>query len=203
MKKTLPYVLTLFVIIGAVTPTFAVNIDFNDQTVGVTDPLINGVQFSAGDPALLLDTLVESDVMGENYLMNGREGSNTTDEYVIFASAVGFLFNMFSVDLLTYDALPGGSEFQIEGYNGATLVASDSITIADFNYHDLDIGYASGFDRVRISGGLVPFFQIDNVEFTKYSSGTEPIPEPSTMILIAAGLVGVGFNRIRKRFAWN
>lgn len=87
-----------------------------------------------------------------------------------------------------------GDILRINGYNDGTLVRSSTFQV----YMDptwLDINY-SNVDKVEIisSDG----FRMYMDDFT-YNYATTPVPEPSTLFLVGAGLVGVVFFRRRIR----
>ena len=88
------------------------------------------------------------------------------------------------------------STFQVKLMDNGTATVFDSFS---FNAPD-DIAYFVGawtdfgFDRVEIieTGG------IDNEFFGEFYTGTTPVPEPATMLLLASGLAGLA--TFRKRF---
>jgi hypothetical protein len=71
-------------------------------------------------------------------------------------------------------------------------VAGTSLTISDNSPHTMSLSYASGFDTLYIYDDLVAGFgepfHIDN--FSGQVRG-QVIPEPSTMLLLGSGLIGV------------
>lgn len=210
-KKTLFLLLFFTLTIGAL-PAFAIN--FNEVPLGFTDPTIGGVSFWAGNPAAVPanDTYVEDSLMpGNGYLMSGYDDGtgNSPGLYDTFigASNGAGLWGSVSFDVALNDFLPPGSNIWVRGLLAGVDQGSASVSIGDFDYHNLSIGFVNGADKIYIwddlSGGFGDPFNIDNFIGTPYVAPPPPppppaVPEPSTLALTLTGLAGAWFlNRKR------
>lgn len=208
MKRISVFLLSILLVLGVNGVLNAFPITFSEVPVGTTDPTIAGVSFWAGDPAVFNDTITDDSwTPGNPYLEYGIDdgtgnspGLYNTFIGVNFAPA-GDLFGNISFDILSESFLPGGTTLWVQGLLSGVGVESTSITVADNNYHNLNLTFASGADKLYIYddlvGGFGDPFHIDNFDPTLYTPYV--IPEPATMLLFSSGLIGVGVQYLRRK----
>ena len=189
--------LLLFTMFAASGAQAAIN--FNEVALGTTDPTISGVSFWAGDPSMFLDTITgDSWSIGNAYLMNGfDDGTGKSPGFYdtfIGANPTSGLFGTVDLDVLSEYSLPGGTTFWLQGSLGGVLVEGTSLAVSDNAYHDMYLAFANGADKLYIydnlGNGFGSSFHIDNFNATPYDDGGHQLPEPSTLMLLAMGLVG-------------
>jgi len=140
-----------------------------------------GVEFSTTGLALNIGATVGS---GPNSLGADASSTNDFDGDII----IQFLNNSYVTDLAftIFNTPFSASAFDVNGKLLSTLSGGSFTSTFDF----------SGFDvsRVEISGA---FYAIDDVSFGKLISAS--VPEPSTLALLALGIVGIG--SLRKKIS--
>ena len=221
LKKVLPLAIgALFLAASAQATT----IDFTGLH-GVTDPVVGPVSFWAGDPLVPNDTLVDDSVTPLNdYLMSGYAdgtGNSPAAGYDTFigVSKTGVAFGSASFDIASeYSFTMGGGNttLWVEAYLAGALVGSDSVVVSDSTYQNLALTIAGGFDGLRIfddlnASSLGEPFHIDNFVYSDYQTPPPPpplpctgpacnnaVPEPSALLLLGAGLVGMVYSKRRK-----
>ena len=102
---------------------------------------------------------------------------------------------MIRADALPWIPIPTGTMFSQQG---------------EWNHIDSDLSMLAGMDHVRLGfyfDSLGPCFNygegwyLDNVRLSGETGQTPPIPEPSTLLLLGSGLLGLGAVVRRKRNA--
>jgi len=136
---------------------------------------------------------------------------STTGGVLQIVSAGGGDFTFNSVDFAAYDYNNTGSgTLTVEGYLGGTLVGTDTYTLGSTNVYSAGPGYsnwtlesASGLAGVTLdtldvvlnastASGDISNSNITNVDLTSV------VPEPCSMLLMGAGLAGLGLVRRRR-----
>ncbi len=198
-------------------------IDFNEVGLFTTDPLISSVQFFAGDPLSLNDTIVLDDGGGDQHLLNGFD-DGTGDSPGLFDTFIGakgtggLVFDSVTVDIAGDVYLPPSTEITLWAVSGGAVVEFTTLVVVDpdFSENSVTVAFAAGFDTVWISDDLEvdpffggppvgEFFHIDNFGWTEFTdpggngNGTDPIPEPTTVLLVGMGLGGLGLTALRRR----
>ena len=164
---------TVFYVQGS--PNGFGNLGTIDLATGVTDRLYTGVQPAHGlvfDPFTDLITMFGA---GRTGTMDATDGSN----------------------LLTSGSVFGVGDFDqgaVDGFGHALVAGSGALTFID--YHLSGDITKPNFVANRFSSGGVSFSGIDDVApLTGPGSNPNPIPEPSTWVLIALGLAGLLVSR--------
>jgi len=146
--------------------------------------------FSAGDPALLMDTFVDdSTALSGNSLANGFIGLDSVINLHVSGTPVAALTAWFNIESVFDSALI------LEGYDpGGALVASARVPelASDLPWsHSISLTYSGGMSgfqfRDEFGGSL---FNIDNVSLTL-------VPEPSALLLCLSAAVPLMFRRRR------
>lgn len=206
--KRIAVILMSLLLVLAVTGV-ASAITFDEVTLGMTDPTIDGVSFWAGDPTPEFDTYTDDYWSpSDPYLMSGFDDGtgNSPGLYDTFIGASlstpGELFTSVSFDILSEYWLPPSTTLWAEALFGGTVVASTSMTATDNLYHNMGLSFATGFDTLYIyddldTSGFGEAFHIDDFNFTTFQA--QPVPEPATILLLGSGLAGAWFVKRKKR----
>ena len=78
--------------------------------------------------------------------------------------------------------------------DGSVLDLS-TIVLGDNSHSTFNPGVSG--DRIDLTFGNAWWLAVDNVNFDQRLDGSEPVPEPAALLLLAFGLVGLGFSRRR------
>jgi hypothetical protein len=141
---------------------------------------------------------------GQTYNTGTGGGSSLTATN--FYSEAGFpngeaIFSSLINKVGFYITTNNGDNTLVSAYSGSSLVGSEFFTTGgggnDGSFAGLS--FTSGFDRIVISTeyNINGAFAIDNFRF---EGGTQPVPEPATMLLMGTGLAGlIGTRRKKKK----
>ncbi len=193
-------------------------ITFSEVPLFSTDPSISGVKFFAGDPTFFSDTFVDDlAVPGDPYLLSGFDddpasptGGFVYDTFIGATSLGGFLADTVVTFDIAADILPiDPTKFNVAAVSGGAIVATaDTGAVTDAAYHSLSVSHTAAFDSVWIWGepgifGFAEFFRIDNfgweVPDDGGGPGGDPIPEPTTVLLLGIGIGGLGLTALRRK----
>lgn len=193
---------------------FDIGAVFDSRVSGSDDPDLEAISFLGGATAWSNGNLSEDFLgfdpdLGNILIVQGNDtdcftGTCSDPNDDVGAHTLEFIFDLpivsFGLDIV--DVEHGEQRGSVVLYDGAVSVSfkfSDLLPVPLFGNHSAnrfepllasDYGFAS-FDRAEIvfggSGG------VDNIEF-------EPVPEPSTVVLLSLGLLGFAVqHRLRQR----
>jgi len=132
--------------------------------------------------------------------------SNIRESIITFDAIFGAQLTSFQIDIATdEDAQRQIDIFDINGINiySAPVVPTSAYHQDPATYDPHIITSVSGISGFSISGDKVEgWVSIDNV-VVKSDSGTDPIPEPATIILLGIGFIGLaGLGRKKFLQSW-
>ncbi len=87
----------------------------------------------------------------------------------------------------------GTGTFELDGYDNSVLVATSDATSSG-GYVPLSVSFPGGMNRVVLSSGSGLPFVVDDLSF-------QPVPDPSTLALLGAAVLGLGVVYLRRRRA--
>jgi hypothetical protein len=173
-----------------------------------------GIYYFPGDPWTshgVTYTTTENLILAPSLVYGNTSNILVYNHWTPLMATISPDFNMFGFDigLVNYINNAGPVNFQITTnlgtYNYNNLSIADTHTGLDF--FGFKAGFAEYFTGIRIDStndfGSAP--ALDNVTLGNRSGdpgfppSSGPVPEPSTFLLLSAGLIGVGFLRKRMR----
>jgi hypothetical protein len=190
MKKIL---LVVSLLLCSAVAGNATVLTFEDRPGDTVTPVQDGYGGFNWDTAATIYSIQKTSSPGSGYgigtignvsVFNGY-GVSPTD--ITLAGPGTFTFNGAQFTSAWFD-----QTLTFSGYNGATLVdTSSAINISTTSPTWVELDW-SGIDRLEITS-TDRHWDMDNFTF----NGAAPIPEPSTIFLLGAGLAGLGLVRRR------
>ncbi|MBL3589026.1 MAG: PEP-CTERM sorting domain-containing protein [gamma proteobacterium endosymbiont of Lamellibrachia anaximandri] len=179
---------------------------------GTPDPLVEGYQFSAGDFTSWADTFVTTDFGDPNeFLLSGADTYDIMgtgpDKSFINIDAPGVLGGTnfdttISLDAMFDSPLPSASTLVMQALLGGTVVGSDSLIQSGTVFEAMSITLVDiAFDTVWLfdEAAVGDAFRIDNFNVAVVDNGGGQVPEPSALLLMLAGLAGLGMAKRRAK----
>ncbi len=181
---------------------------------GTPDPLVEGYQFSAGDFTSWADTFVTTDFGDPNeFLLSGADtyeimGAGPDKSFINIdapgASVGGTGFDTTISLVAMFDSpLPSASTLVMQALFGGAVVGSDTITQSGTAFEAMSISLVDlAFDTIWLfdTAAVGDAFRIDNFNVTVVdNTGGGPVPEPTALLLMLAGLAGLGMAKRRAK----
>ncbi len=166
--------------------------NFTDQAftfafTGDTTNITGGGGFFEYNPAAGQFTVGSFSAIFTNAVIETNGNPNTG----MGAFETANLFNQAFDNGVTLDSNPALLNYALNTtVSTGNVLASSGDLAATLN------GIGDGFSTT--GGDVVEFTGLDALSFTVTESGPSPVPEPSTLVLLTAGLSGVGI--LRRRF---
>ncbi len=212
MKKLLGFLCAVTLVLGVVgvsnalqftgtpspslSPTFGTLIDFDDRATGTLvnfdDYVLYGITSITETEGLGTFALYSGSQSQPNYLGTGFGGERGCDADMGWDGTIRIEFtNLASMVGIGVANSQGGSEY-ITAYDSSMNSLETYIVPSGINtYTGIDRQGVFDIAYLEITGD---FFAIDDLQF---NSGA-PVPEPSTILLVGTGLLGIiGFSRKR------
>lgn len=182
-------------------------------TNGSFDSGFSGWSGSFVDPSTVVDPGTTSPQFSLSGVNNAAQLQNSDNDWIVT------LFQGFTVDSLTNPANTLNLSFQIKWQPTDSGLDSVSATIggidllAGVTASQLLNGVDLSVDVTSLSGSvaelgftimdgdwLTPdFLWVDNIAFNQVAPDSSPVPEPGTIVLLAAGFAGLAFIKGRKK----
>lgn len=177
----------------------------NEMSPSVQDPNAFGVRAGSVSGRAKAPNLTDESCFGFTPRERASLPSWVEVDYTVFLSGLGdtgitylgFLWG--SIDTYNDFTFFSGTE-QLSTIKGTELVASVDAqgNSGQTKYVGLDFSFADRFDRVRITSTDVAG-EFDNIVIGLSGRPTQPVPAPTGIALLAAGLLGLGLRkRLRK-----
>ena len=191
-------------LIGAATPASAINIlpsGWNSiSTVGVVGVLRVGSPWEGGALLGPQSSIVDGAFLTESLQWNIGSWWWDQDPSVNASPVVTtiHLNQLYTIDGFTMQA-DNNDVYRLEYWTGTTWqVAWDAPNVAGFGLTTRDSGLLTPFSTDELRLTVIAgdnFYSVSEIQ----ASGSPVVPEPSTLLLLGAGLAAVGARRWQKR----
>ena len=181
--------------------TFGTLIDFDDQATG-TEVLFDdyasfGVTSITETEGLGTFARYSGSQSAPNYIGTGLNGERGTDSAMGWDGTILIEFDQLASMVGIGIANSRGGHETITAYNSAMNVIETYNAYTDGSFLNGYVSISTNTYNIRYFEITGDFFAIDDLQF---DAGSAPVPEPSTILLMGAGLLGlVGYNRKRFR----
>lgn len=183
--------------------SFAGFIDFSSDTFGYKT---NGFNSVSETGVKFYDSMGSDLYLGAYYESNGSNalvtfGDDISKLQMVFSQNANMLKLEFGNDDPYWDV----STAVLDLYLGSTLVGQSFVAVNHNDLMDQAISFSgAAFDNAFFyyqSASGAPAVLTEVVDNISFSNDAAPVPEPSTVALLAAGLAGIGFLRRRQKEA--
>jgi len=193
-------IIAAFLVLTSLSYASATLIDFSSDTLGVK---ANGFSSVSTPDVRFYDTIGNDLTIGAYYPeSNGSNalavfGDDQSKLKMTFAKQADFLSLQFGNDQPGWDV----SHAVLDLYLGNALVGNSTVAVNKNDYMDQTISFGGTvFDNAIFyysnAGNPANLIEVvDNINFSEAA----PVPEPSSVLLLTAGIAGIGFWRQKRR----
>ncbi len=184
MKRTFMFLLVFFSFLYLVNIAFADPVDLSTFVGEPDDPTIVDIRS---------DTITFYESTDYGYLYAANDSFFVPDNALTLSYEYSLVPGLDDYDWLVLQ-IDGAYEMEI-GYSGA---GTYSIDMTPYLGQTIRLAFGLEYDSWD-DWGFDSTGTISNIDLAIASSGTEPVPEPATMLLLGSGLVGLA-GMGRKKF---
>ena len=183
-------------LVACVLSSQAPAIMLNDPgVVGTVDAGTQNVGFSQGNELAWAQYLL--DMAASATATYDADGNGTTEYYMTSSTDYSGILTVAAKDDTGSNVVPGGYEYvmgKYDGQNAGFILYNMADWFADTGSYDISQDSNSIWTNPGNQGyGLS--------HWIAFNGGSTSVPEPSTLLLLGVGLVGIGFTRRKKHEA--